>query len=112
MRPHTFARASRLSGQRAFAAVYEHRTRRSAGPLTVYARPNALAFSRLGLSISRRTGSAVRRNRFKRLIREAFRLTRADLPQGYDWIVVIRAHEPVKMQEYQEKLRRLMGDRQ
>lgn len=42
---------------------------------------------RLGISIPRKTGSAVVRNRWKRWIREAFRLQRSELPTGIDIIV-------------------------
>ena len=58
--------------------------------LLVYARENALAFSRLGVSVGRKLGNAVRRNRFKRLLREAFRIARADLPAGLDFVVIPR----------------------
>jgi len=42
---------------------------------------------RLGISIPRKTGSAVVRNHWKRWIREAFRLQRGELPAGIDIIV-------------------------
>ncbi len=42
---------------------------------------------RLGLSISKRVGNSPVRNRWKRLIREAFRLNRAQLPVGVDIVV-------------------------
>lgn len=42
---------------------------------------------RLGLVVSRRFGPAVRRNRFKRLVREAFRLHQADWPAGFDLVI-------------------------
>jgi len=42
---------------------------------------------RLGISIPRKTGPAVVRNRWKRWIREAFRLQRQELPTGIDIIV-------------------------
>lgn len=46
-----------------------------------------VASPRLGISIPRKTGSAVVRNRWKRWIREAFRLQRSELPTGIDIIV-------------------------
>lgn len=46
--------------------------------------------ARLGLIVSRRVGGAVVRNRAKRLIREAFRATRALWPAGLDVVVMAR----------------------
>ena len=88
-----------------FAAVYEGRVRESRGPLTVYAKPNELRHPRLGMSVSRKVGTAVRRNRIRRLLREAFRLMQHDLPSGYDLVVVVvRPHEPLMLAEYQKML--------
>lgn len=56
--------------------------------------PNRSSHSRLGLSVSKRNGNAVRRNRIKRMIREAYRLTRWEIESkaGFVDIVVIPAH--------------------
>jgi ribonuclease P protein component len=46
--------------------------------------------ARLGLTVSRRVGGAVRRNRIKRLVREAFRTDRALFPAGADVVVIAK----------------------
>ena len=46
--------------------------------------------SRLGIMVRRRFGTAVRRNRAKRLVREFFRLREFHLQPGIDWAVLIR----------------------
>ncbi len=104
----TYPRTHRLSGKVAFAGVYDARVRQSRGPLTIYAKPNGLTHSRLGLSVSRRVGTAPRRNRIKRMLRESYRLQQDDLPRGYDWIVVVRAHEPLPLAEYEKLLSALV----
>jgi len=54
-------------------------------------RPNGLVFSRLGLAVTKRVAGAVGRNRVRRLLREAFRLSgSAILPPGLDLVVVAK----------------------
>ena len=97
---------NKLRGQRTFSAVYGARVRKNVGPIGVFARPNELAYSRMGLSVPRRAGTAVARNRIKRLLREAFRLTQHELPGGYDIIVTVRPHLPATLDEYKGMLER------
>ncbi len=89
--------------QRAF------RLRCSAGDhrILVFGHANGLPHPRLGLSVSRKVGKAVVRNRWKRLIREAFRLTRAKLPQGVDLVVIPRAEAPPDLEGLMVSLPRL-----
>jgi ribonuclease P protein component len=82
-----FPQCHRLRHRREFQAVYDRRNLAAGTLLVVYGRPNGLLFNRLGLSVSRRLGGAVVRNRFKRQCREAFRRSRAEQPIGWDWIV-------------------------
>jgi ribonuclease P protein component len=98
---HTFPRAMRLSGKLAFAAVYAPKVKVSRWPVVVYSRPNGLGHLRLGLSVPRAVGIAVRRNRIKRLLREAFRLDASNRQNGLDLVVVVRPHEPKTLAQYQ-----------
>ena len=103
-RAYSFPKTSRIRSRIEFGAVFEGKVSEKRGPLVLYSRPNGLAQSRLGISIGRAAGTAVKRNRIKRLVREAFRLLRRDLPTGYDLIVVIRPHAPMILAEYQRLL--------
>ncbi len=58
--------------------------------LVMYARPNKLGGNRLGLSISKKVGIAVTRNKIKRLLREAMRMLLEDFPLDYDFIIIAR----------------------
>lgn len=107
---YAFPKALRLRSRADFSAVYERRARESRGPLTVYALPNTLGHARMGLSVSRKVGTAPRRNRIKRLLRESFRLMQHDLPGNYDLLIVVRPHEPLMLADYQRLLSSLSVD--
>ncbi len=62
---------------------------------------------RLGISISRKVGVAVVRNRWKRLLREAFRQTAMTLPPGIDLVVVPRTGVEPGLSELTSSLRYL-----
>lgn len=51
---------------------------------------NTLEYNRLGISVHRKAGNAVRRNRIKRLIREVFRLNRGLFPVAADVVLTVR----------------------
>src|SRR3954470_19049387 len=101
---HNFPKKLHLRSKRDYDAVFDARTRESRGPLSVNARPNELSHCRFGMSVSRKVGTAVRRNRIRRLLRESFRLMQHDLPRGYDFVVVVRPHEPLMLADYQRIL--------
>ncbi|MGH7213870.1 MAG: ribonuclease P protein component [Tepidisphaeraceae bacterium] len=103
-RRQTFPRTHRLGGRGSFTPIFDAGVRESRGPLTIYARPNDLAHPRLGISIGRKAGNAVQRNRIKRLLRESLRLMQHDLPRGYDLVIVVRPHVPLILAEYQRVL--------
>ena len=78
--------------------------------IAIEVRPNKSSSARLGITVTRRYGSSVARNRFKRIVREAFRLCRSQLKQGIDLNVKPRrlANE-AKMQNVMNELIRFVG---
>lgn len=96
-----FFRANqRLSLARDYQRVYAARTSVVKGPLRFHAVPNTLGRTRLGLSIPKRVGTNVKRNRIKRLLRDAFRLNQHALPAGLDVIVGVNPHATQTLDAY------------
>jgi ribonuclease P protein component len=83
----TFTKSQHLLTQAQFDRVYASEAYAADDVLVVKAAANDTGVTRLGLSVSRKVGNAVARNRWKRLIREAFRLAQHDLPPGFDLVV-------------------------
>jgi len=102
-----FLKCHHLRRPAEFQRVYERRARASDALILVFGLRNELGHSRIGLSVSRKVGGAVVRNRWKRLLREAFRLTREQLPDDLDMIVIPRRSDPPTLAELMESLPRL-----
>lgn len=85
-----FPRRQRLSLKRDFDRVFAEGRSAADYSLVVYMLPTELGYPRLGLAVGKGIGKAVRRNRVKRLIREAFRLNRDKLPESADMVVIAR----------------------
>jgi ribonuclease P protein component len=81
----------RLRSAAEFARARERAPRAWAHPvLLLYAAPNDLPHTRVGITVSRRVGKAVVRNRVRRRIREAARLVLPRLKGGYDLVIIAR----------------------
>jgi ribonuclease P protein component len=89
--PARYPRGCRLLSAAEYQRVFKHCDRKAGDRLiTVLAAANDLDHPRLGMVVSiKAAGSAVRRNRIKRLIRESFRLRQATLG-GRDLVVLVR----------------------
>ena len=84
MSEQRFTRERRVRKSDEFARAFQAGSHAADDVLVVNVVRNRLEHARLGLSVSRAVGGAVVRNRWKRLIREAFRRCRAQLPAGID----------------------------
>ncbi len=80
----------RLKRPSEFQPVFRDGEKLVAPAFVLYVLPGSGPTSRLGMAVSRRVGSAVVRNRVKRLIREVFRLHKAQLPVPCDVVFVAR----------------------
>lgn len=77
-------RGEDFAGVREHGKTYHHRL------MSLTVKANTLAFNRYGFITSRRLGSAVVRNRARRLLREATRQLHPQLEPGYDIVIVAR----------------------
>ena len=85
-----FSKKERLLKRKEFQLVFDNGERFGNNQLKIYALSNGNSVSRLGLVVGRKFGNSPRRNRFKRILREAYRLNKNLLSNGVDIVVIPR----------------------
>jgi ribonuclease P protein component len=101
-----FPKRVRLLSGSEFRRVLAARRSAADHVLVVYAATNELGYPRLGVTASRSVGSAVVRNRWKRALREAFRLAQRELPP-LDLVVIPRSRAEPDVRRIGQSLRAL-----
>ena len=104
MTQFNFTKAQHLRSKSDFERVYALKNKAADGVLLVFAARNEGPVTRIGLSVSKKHGGAIVRNRLKRLLREAFRLTQHQIPANLDLIVIPLAKEKASLVAYEESL--------
>jgi ribonuclease P protein component len=79
-----------LTRKRDFEAVFRDGSSSASRYIVIYSKPNELIVSRFGLSVSKKVGKAVVRNRLKRLLREAMKKGLEGLALHYDFVIIAR----------------------
>ncbi len=104
----TFCKSQRILNSRQFGQILRRGTCVADGILVLAASATQRDQPpRLGVTIPKKTGSAVVRNHWKRLIRESFRTQQHALPQGFDFIVRPKKGAQPNWREIQRSIPRL-----
>jgi ribonuclease P protein component len=101
-----FPKRLRLVRATEFERVFAARNSAANAWLAMYGAKNDVGHPRLGITVSRKVGGAVQRNRWKRLLREAFRLTQHELP-AIDIVCTARSPAPPALGELKQALTKL-----
>jgi len=102
-----FRKEQRIRSGKDFERAYGHKLRAGDQHLLVFGVANELPNTRIGLSVSKKHGNAVRRSRIKRRLREAFRLSQHELPSGLDLVLIPRQNSGATLDDYQKSLKYL-----
>ncbi|OAG27616.1 ribonuclease P protein component [Thermodesulfatator autotrophicus] len=88
IKKESFTKDERLRRRKEYERVYREGKRLSLPYLRVILAPNTLGYSRLGLSVSKKVGNAVKRNYVKRVLREIFRRNKDMFPASHDIVII------------------------
>ncbi len=90
MAQQRFSKDERIKKRADFLKVYKEGTQTDTGHFKIAVLPNSLNTRRLGITVSKKTGNAVRRNRIKRCLREYFRQNKELFPPSSDIVITAR----------------------
>jgi ribonuclease P protein component len=90
METQTFGKEERVRKRQDYVRIYAQGVRRYSRRFTIITCPSPSGIRRLGMTVSKKAGNAVQRNRIKRLLREFFRLNKSRLPDSQDIVIIAK----------------------
>jgi ribonuclease P protein component len=85
---YKFPKSAKLTSKLDFRRVLEYKLFARNNLMTLYIAPNSTSKVRFAVSVSSKIAPAVVRNRLKRLAREAFRLSRGEIADSFDYLII------------------------
>ena len=94
MKEQSYRKLERVTNRSRFKGIYNQGVWRSSQHFTSVTCGNTQGVKRLGITVTKKTGNAARRNRIKRLIREFFRLNKGLFPTEHDIVIIAKRNIP------------------
>lgn len=92
--PQRFRRGDRLKKRYEFRQVQLNGRRIHTPHFLIVVLPNTSSHTRLGITVTKKVGTAVQRNRIKRVVREVFRRNRHLFPPSHDVVFIAKRDAP------------------
>lgn len=109
MEIQSFRKANKITSKTSYRNIYKRGSKNSSRFFTTISCGNSLGTKRLGITVTKKTGNAVRRNRMKRLIREFFRRNKNLFPENHDVVIMAKKNIPhLSYWEAAEELTKLL----
>jgi ribonuclease P protein component len=97
MKEQSYRKPERITNRSRFKGIYNQGMWRSSQHFTAVTLGNTQGAKRLGITVTKKTGNSVKRNRIKRLIREFFRLNKNLFPAEHDVVIMAKKKMPPRM---------------
>ncbi|MDD5168032.1 MAG: ribonuclease P protein component [Syntrophales bacterium] len=94
MEDQSFGKHEHIRKKNDYTRIYRQGIRGYSEHFTWIIHGSPAGIRRLGITAGKKVGTAVRRNRVKRLLREFFRLNKSRLPEGQDIVIMVRHRMP------------------